>query len=127
MWGVIIRAIAAALRALGRSTVTVARFGRIRFIGLIGNRPLASLTQQEVRNAFARAGLREAHNSHFISRLIERGGQFGIRTLNDFARALNGGVARAGSNPGTIEIVLPGGRTAVVTNQAGELITFLPL
>jgi hypothetical protein len=127
MWGIIIRAIAAALRLVTRTGVAVARYGRITFVGLIGNRPLASLTQQEIRNAFARVGLREAHNSHFISRLIERGGQFGIRTLNDLARALNGGVARVGSKPGTIEIVLPGGRTAIVTNQAGELITFLPL
>jgi hypothetical protein len=128
MWFALIRTIVVAvLRMTATTGVRVATFGRIAFVGLIGNRSLATLTQQEVRNAFARIGLREAHNSHFISRLIERGSQFGIRTLNDLARALNNGVARAGSQPGTVEIVLPGGRAAVVINSAGELITFLPL
>jgi hypothetical protein len=128
MWVAIIRAIVAAvLRATGTAGVQVARFGRIAFTGLIANRPLITLTQQEIRNAFAKIGLREAHNSHFISRLVERGAQFGIRTLDDFARAVNNGVARAGAQPGTVEIVLPGGRAAVVTNAAGELVTLLPL
>lgn len=127
MWGIIVRAIVAALRGAVGMTVRVGTVGRVAFVGLINNRPLATLTQQEVRNAFAKAGLREAHNSHFISRLIERGAQFGIRTLDDLARALNNGVARTGRAADTIEIVLPGGRAAVVTNTAGELITFLPL
>jgi hypothetical protein len=127
MWSVIVRLILAALRTATTTSVRVAAFGRIAFVGLIGNRPLATLTQQEVRNAFAKVGLREAHNSHFISRLIERGTQFGIHSLNDLARALTNGVARTGSKPGTVEIVLPGGRAAIVTNSAGELVTFLPL
>lgn len=127
MWGIIVRAILAALRGAATTGVRVASYGRIAFVGLIGNRPLAQLGQQEIRNAFAKIGLREAHNSHFISRLIERGPEFGIRTLNDLARALNLGVARAGGQAGTVEIVFPGGRAAAVVNSAGELITFLPL
>lgn len=127
MWGLLVRAVIAALRGATTNGVRVAAFGRIVFIGLIGNRPLAQLGQQEIRNAFAKIGLREAHNSHFISRLIERGPQFGINTLNDLARALNMGVARAGSQAGTVEMVFPGGRAAAVVNSVGELVTFLPL
>jgi hypothetical protein len=131
MWQLIFRLLAAALRAVGgaasRAPVTVLRFGRITFVGLINNRPLITLTQQEIRNAFAKVGLREAHNAHFISRLVERGPQFGIHTLDDFARALNYGAARVGGSPGTIEIVLPNGRAAIVFNTLGELVTFLPL
>jgi hypothetical protein len=127
MWGLLVRALIAALRVATTTSVRVATFGRIAFIGLIGNRPLVQLGQQEIRNAFAKIGLREAHNSHFISRLIDRGPQFGINTLNDLARALNMGVARAGTQAGTVEIVFPSGRAAAVINSAGELVTFLPL
>lgn len=127
MWGILIRAIIAALRVATTTSARVATFGRIAFVGLIGNRPLSQLGQQEIRNAFAKIGLREAHNSHFISRLIERGPQFGINTLNDLARALNRGVARLGSQSGTVEIVFPSGRAAAVVNSSGELVTFLPL
>jgi hypothetical protein len=127
MWGLIIRGILAALRLAGSASVRVASFGRVAFVGLIGNRPLAQLGHQEIRNAFARVGLREAHNGHFIKRLIERGPKFGIRTLNDFARALNNGTARAGVQRGTTEIVFPNGRAAAVVNSSGELVTLLPL
>lgn len=127
MWGLLIRGILTTLRAATTTGVRVASFGRVAFVGLINNRPLAQLTQQEIRNAFAKIGLREAHNSHFISRLIERGPQFGVHTLDDLARVLNNGVARAGSQAGTVEIVFPNGRAAAVVNAAGELVTFLPL
>lgn len=127
MWGLIIRGILAALRVATTTSVRVAAYGRIAFVGLIGNRPLIQLGHQQIRNAFGKIGLREAHNAHFIKRLIERGPQFGIRTLNDFARAMNNGVARAGAQKGTTEIVLPNGRAAVVVNSAGELVTLLPL
>jgi hypothetical protein len=123
MWSFIVRMIVVALRAATTNTVRVAAFGRIAFVGLIKNRPLVELTQQEIRNAFAKVGLREAHNSHFISRLVERGPQLGIQTLDDFARALNNGVARVGSQAGTIQIVIPNGRAFIVMNEAGELIT----
>lgn len=127
MWGLLIRGLLAALRVTTTTGVRVANFGRIAFIGLIGNRPLAQLGHQQIRNAFAKIGLREAHNAHFIKRLIERGPQFGIRTLNDFARAMNNGVARTGAQKGTTEIVFPNGRAAAVINASGELVTLLPL
>jgi len=127
MWGLVIRALLVALRAATTTSVRVATIGRIAFVGLINNRPLAQLTQQEIRNAFAKIGLREAHNAHFISRLIERGPQFGIHTLDDLARALNNGVARTGVQTGTIEIVFQGEKAAAVVNAVGELITLLPL
>ncbi|RIK82529.1 MAG: hypothetical protein DCC67_07065 [Planctomycetota bacterium] len=127
MWALLIRGLIVAVRSATMTGVRVATFGRVAFVGLIAKRPLVQLTHQEIRNAFAKIGLREAHNSHFISRLIARGPQFGVHTLDDLARALNGGVARAGSQPGTVEIVLPNGRAAAVVNAAGELITFLPL
>lgn len=139
MWPIIVRGLmAACFRAatssagragVGAATAGVqpARRGRIQFAGLINNRPLVGVGQQEIRNAFAKVGLREAHNRHFISRLIERGPRFGINTLNDFARALNGGVGYAGRSAGTVEIVIPSQRAAIVINQAGELVTFLPL
>ena len=127
MWPLLIRAVLAAVRVATTAGVRVVSFGRVAFVGLIANRPLAQLTQQEIRNAFAKIGLREAHNSHFISRLIERGPRFGIHTLDDLARALNNGAARAGAQAGTVEIVFPGGRAAAVVNAAGELVTFLPL
>ena len=125
MWSLVFRLIAAALRGGRTATVTVARYGRIRFVGLIGNRPLQSLTQQEIRNALAKAGMREAHNAHFVSRLVSRGPQVGIRTLNDFARAFNNGVARPG-RAGTIEVILSGNRgTVIISRSRGEFITFL--
>ena len=104
-----------------------AGFGRIEFIGLMNTRLLREVTQQEVRNAFAKVGLREAHNSHFISRLILRGPDFGIHSLRDFAAALNNGVKRIGAEPGTVEILSANGRFSIVVNAANELITFLPI
>ena len=134
MWGLIARGIMLLLRVGARTGPTAARtatavskFGRISIVGLIRNRPLASLTQQEIRNAFAKIGLREAHNSHFISRLVSRGPGFGVNTFNDFARVVNNGVVQLGKQPGTVEIIAPGSRFAVVVNKLGELVTLLPL
>jgi hypothetical protein len=132
MWGLIARGVMQLLRLFARGggaarTVAVSRYGQITFVGLIRNRPLHSLTQQEIRNAFAKVGLREAHNSHFISRLVQRGPQFGIQTLGDFARVINNGVMRAGRQANTVEIVAPNGRVAIVVNRLGELVTLLPL
>ena len=57
--------------------------------------------------ALGSAGLREAHNAHFVSRLVSRGPSFGIRTLDDLARArpddpaLTLSLIRARNNLGT--------------------------
>ena len=134
MWGLIFRGILGVLRGTARggaaglrTTVAVSRYGRVAFSGLIRNRPLNQLTQQEVRNAMAQAGMREAHNAHFVSKLIERGSNFGIHTLDDLARALNNGAMRPGRQAGTVDIVFPGGRAAATVNSQGHFITFLPL
>ncbi len=110
-----------------RISVRVSKYGRVAFTGLIRTRPLGTLTQQQVRNAMAQAGMREAHNAHFISRLISRGPGYGIRNLDDLARAINNGTMRAGKQAGTVEIVFPSGRAAAVVNRQGHFITLLPL
>jgi hypothetical protein len=100
------------------------QFPRIEFTGLIKNRSLRGLSQQEVRNAMAKAGLREAHNAHFIMRLIARGPDSGINTLDDLANALNDGLTQAGEQKGTTDVLLRSGRAKVVLNTAGEFVTF---
>ena len=130
MWGSIFRVLIRLLGAGGRATGTVAQRavplsraggGRVVIGGLIRNRPLGQLTQDQVRKALAQAGLREAHNGHFVSRLIARGPSVGINTLDDFARALNSGVATAGRD-GTVLVRLGRGGV-VVFNRAGHLVT----
>jgi hypothetical protein len=94
---------------------------RIEFIGLIKNRSFRALTHQEVRNTMGKVGLREAHNAHFIMRLLERGPG---NTLNDLADSLNNGIVQAGEQPGTTDIILRGGRTKVLLNPAAEFVRF---
>ncbi len=65
--------------------------GEIEFRGLIGNRPLNEITTNEFMNALKANGWGEAHNAHILMRLRERGPLWGIRTPNDFARALRDG------------------------------------
>jgi hypothetical protein len=64
---------------------------QIEFRGLIGNRLLASITTNEFMNALAAFGWGEAHNGHILQKLRERGSRWGIRTPNEFARALRNG------------------------------------
>lgn len=64
---------------------------QIEFGGLIGNRMLASITTNEFMNALGKLGWGEATNGHILQKLRERGGRWGIRTPNDFARALRNG------------------------------------
>lgn len=104
--------------------VRVGRVGRIAFTGLVRHRPLGQLTHQEVRHALAQAGMREAHNAHFVKRLIERGPSFGISTLDDFASAFNSGTVTVGRDGTTIvELARSGAR--VVVNRFGHLVTLL--
>lgn len=125
--GALLRLLVQMLTRLGsRGAVVVGRVGRVAFGGLIRNQPFHQLTQQQIRNALKDAGLREAHNAHFISRLVERGPSFGMNTLDDLARAMNNGIARAGRD-GTVEIVIPNGRAAIIVNRLGELVTLTGL
>jgi hypothetical protein len=115
--------IEAFLDGTNQAVARAVNLGQIAFSGLIKNRPLRSLTHQQIRNAFAQVGLREAHNAHFIMRLLERGPAAGIKTLDDFARALNKAEKVPGEK-GTVYFILPGRGFKVVTNGVGELITF---
>lgn len=47
--------------------------------------------------------------------------------VDDFARAVNNGVVQLGRQPGTVEMVVPGSRIAVIVNKLGELVMLLPL
>lgn len=122
MWFHLFRAIAALIARIGARRAALSQLGRIAFTGLIRNRALGTLTHQQVRNALAKVGMREAHNAHFISRLISRGPSFGINTLDDFARAINSSVMQRGRD-GTIELLLPNGRAKIILNRLGELVT----
>lgn len=64
------------------------KLANITIEGLIKNRNISELTQQQIRNALAKNGIREAHNAHIIKRLIERGPYTGISTLDDLSRLL---------------------------------------
>jgi hypothetical protein len=65
---------------------------QIEFVGLIGNRLLTQVTTNEFMNALAKNGWGEAQNAHILMRLRERGHLWGIRTPDDFARALRDGI-----------------------------------
>lgn len=57
----------------------------------MGNKPWKEITMNEFIEALQATGWREAHNGHIYQRLCERGAAFGLKTPNDFARALKGG------------------------------------
>lgn len=126
MGGILLKLIKFFLKATKRAPkkVPVSKFGRIKFVGLVNKRPLAELTHAEITKAFKQAGLKLAHNSHFIKRLVKRGPKRGINTLDDFARKLNRGVAKPGKDPGTIDIFLPSKARIVIQEKTGRLITF---
>lgn len=105
--------------------VKIAKLGRLRFAGLNAKRPLAELTDGEIIKAFKKAGLKFSGNrNHFIQRLKERGPDAGINTLDDFARAINRGVAKQGKIKGTIDIHLRGGWKVAVDQKTGHFRTF---
>lgn len=85
----------------------------IKFAGLIGNKPWAEITVTEFLEALAKNGWREAHNAHIFKRLAERGPGLGIRTPNDFARALRQGHTEEGKD-GAKTRVCAGGKFQVI-------------
>ena len=99
---------------------------RIKFTGLIGNRQITDLTHSELRGAFAKVGLREAHNAHALKRLVKRGPEFGVDTLAEFARRFNGGHESQDKKERTFKLVLRGTRLAVIFNEEGRMITMTP-
>ena len=107
-----------------RAVLKIVDIPHFRPVGLIAGRKLRDVTQSSLRNALAQSGIREAHNSHFLMRLIDRGPTRGIRNLGDFARELNAGIRQLGKEPGTVEVLLPSSGAKVVANLRGELLTF---
>lgn len=107
-----------------RVVLRIVDIPHFRPVGLIATRKLRDATQISLRNAMAQSGIREAHNSHFLMRLIDRGPTRGIKNLGDFARELNAGIRQLGKEPGTVEILLPSSGAKVVANLRGELLTF---
>lgn len=94
----------------------------IRFTGLVAGRSLRTVAGPQLLAALRQAGWRQAHNSHFVKRLKERGPQLGINTLNDLAVQLRKG--RSEENPGGgRRRVLPGGAVVVYRPDGNAFVT----
>ena len=91
----------------------MASIDQIQFTGLIGNKPWAEITVTEFLAALGKNGWREAHNGHIYMRLKERGPGLGIRTPNDFARALKSG-STEDADQGAQARVCSGGKLRVI-------------
>ena len=79
---------------------------------------MSELTQQQIRKALARAGIREAHNAHVISRLIERGPHMGITTLGDLSRLLKRAeIIPNPSDLNSLQIVLGNNSGRIIINK----------
>ena len=85
----------------------------IKFVGLIGDKPWKEITVNEFMTALAKSGWKEAHNAHIFRRLSERGSALGIRTPNEFARALRAGTTEEGKD-GAKTRVCGGGKFQVI-------------
>lgn len=85
----------------------------IRFVGLMGNQPWEEITVNEFLAALGKNGWKEAHNAHIFMRLSEKGPALGIRTPNDFARALRSGSTEAAKD-GAQARICAGGKFQVI-------------
>ncbi len=91
----------------------MASIENIKFAGLIGDKPWKEITVNEFMTALAKSGWKEAHNAHIFMRLSEKGPGFGIRTPNDFARALRNGTTEEAKD-GAQARVCAGGKFQVI-------------
>jgi len=82
---------------------------------------LAAAPRAIFRQALKENGWREAHNGHIYKRLVERGAALGIKTPNDFARALRDGTTED-AEEGASRRVCRGGNCWVIF-RGGSLIT----
>jgi hypothetical protein len=85
----------------------------IKFVGLIGDRPWKEITVNEFMTALGKNGWKEAHNAHIFMRLSEKGAALGIRTPNEFARALRSGTTEEAKD-GAQARVCSGGKFQVI-------------
>lgn len=106
------------------------RIRDIQFIGLIASRDLRAVTHNELANAFARQGWKEASHTntpHFCHALVGDGPGVGVLTLAHFARAMRDGFDEPDPIPGRLRRWLPTlNAYAVVGEARGELFTFTP-
>jgi|ERR1017187_772161 hypothetical protein len=101
----------------------MASIDKLEFKGAIGNMPWASITMNEFIDALSKNGWREApHKGHLYQRLLQRGSSLGIKTPNDFARALRSGTTEDAED-GAKKRVCRGG-TCWVIFRDNILITF---
>lgn len=91
----------------------MASIENIKFVGLIGDKPWKEITVNEFMTALAKNGWKEAHNAHIFMRLSEKGTTLGVRTPNDFARALRSGMTEE-ANDGAQARVCAGGKFQVI-------------
>ena len=94
---------------------------KLTFTGALGDQEFKDMTVNMFTNALAKNGWREAHNGHIYKRLVERGARFGIKTPNEFARALRGGRTED-AEEGAKARVCCGGRCWVIYKE-GSFIT----
>lgn len=100
----------------------MAKIDSLRFSGLVKNRRLKDITGPEFHEALTKAGWREAHNGHILKRLRQRGPACGIKTLEDFGRALKKGTTEEGERGVTVRILPRGG---YVVYKGNRFITFV--
>ncbi len=101
-------------------------FRNVQFHGLARNKKLVEMTDMEIKNAFARIGIREpkgAKKAHFFQRLKTRGAEMGLHTPQDVANALRDGHILPGKEAGWVDLELPGGRGIIGMTTEFEFMT----
>ena len=76
----------------------MASIDKLEFKGAIGGMDWKDITMNDFINALKKNGWREAPNAHIYQRLVQRGSSFGIKTPDDFARALRDGKTQDAEN-----------------------------
>jgi hypothetical protein len=102
----------------------MASIDSIKFVGLIGDKAWKEITVNEFLDALAKCGWKEAHNAHIFMRLSERGPGLGIRTPNDFARALRKGTTEDADGGAKARVCA--GRKFQVIFRGNAFITIVP-
>jgi len=98
----------------------------IKFVGLIANRPLATVTGPEFMNAIQRCGWKEGTGTHFLKELRKDGAKCGITTLGQLEREIARGRSAPGREGKTLHWICNGGAYIVYNAATRTLITFSP-
>jgi len=98
----------------------------VSFSGLNQNRPLRELTHNEVHNAFRETLYTPSSHANMQLR-SQRTYDLGIRTLNDYANSLNGGIRSGNFSFSGGAVTVTHGRFQTVLNPGtGKIITVRP-